>query len=594
MLTAISPRGPRGDIRTRRESIRSRVLKGILPVIAIFLLTPLVVPAARAERLADRPADILEIQSVSVDGKQVPINSRGKANLGLFPKTISLNFGPPQNAVRVPIRLRYKLDGLDTEWRQAGGEMNLTVRFYNDAGDQINQSIFTVAGDSPGWDGSLKTSLMTHRRETVVVPAQASKIMIVISSAGGPDTVGIYVVDNLEISRISPSGESQVLLRSPFDSSQRTYSETYLPDGWMHDGTHPSMAKIVEVGKDPATAAFAVLDNDPFSHAEWHNLMDSAPKVVPGEHLVVEWNEMFSIGIGDAGTAYYNSLPSGSYQFEVEETTAMGMPTGNAAQLALVVPEPFWKKAWFSGAVGLMLVSMIAAVSRYIVWRRTRQEMLHLKSQRALEQERLRIAHDIHDDLGARVTQISLLSGMAQKNESLPEKARTDFDRISQMSRDLISALYETVWAVNPENDNLDALGNYLCQMVNQMCEPARLSCRLDVQDLPKDIQVSSQIRHNITLAVKESLHNVIKHAKATEVVMCITFDGMFLLITIRDNGLGFESGDPTSGNGLKNIRLRLGSIGGVSSVESHPGEGTTVTMRLFVKPAHYDEPAVK
>jgi len=570
-------------------------VKGVIPLaVAVLILMRAVYLPAEDENLPGRATNILAIQSTSVAGKQVTINSRGKANLGPFPKTITLNFGPAQNAARVPIRLRYKLSGIDSDWREAGGEMNLTVRFYNEAGDQINQSIFTVAGNSPNWDGSLKTSLLTHRREAVVVPPQASRIMIVISSAGGPNTVGIYVVDNLMISRISSNGEEQVLLRWPFDSSQKVYAENYLPDGWMHDGTHPSMARIVEVGKDPATAAFAVLDDDPFSHAEWHNIMDTAPRVVPGDHLVVEWNEMFSIGIGDAGTAYYNSLPSGAYQFEVEETTAMGIPTGVSSRLSVIVPEPFWKKPWFSAAAGLTLVFLIVAVSRYIVWQRTRKEMLHLKDQRALEQERLRIARDIHDDLGARMTQISLLSGMAQKNESLPGKVRTDLDRISQLSRDLISALYETVWAVNPENDNLDALGNYLCQMANQMCEPARLSCWLDVQHLPKDIQVSSQIRHNITLAVKESLNNVIKHAGATEVVMRITFDGTMLLISIRDNGHGFDSGGRPAGNGLKNISLRLGNIGGSSFVESQPGKGTTVTMRLSIKSTHYEAQPVR
>jgi len=563
------------------------VVAGLILVMALDL-------SARAENLPGRTTNILQIQSVAANDKQVFINSREKANLGPFPKSIALNFGPPRNAVRAPVRLRYKLDGVDPMWREVGGEMNLTVRFYNDAGDQINQSIFTVSGDSPGWDGSLKTSLLTHRREAVVVPPQASRIMIVISSAGGPDTVGIYVVDNLVISRISTNGESQVLLRWPFDSSQKSYAENYLPDGWMHDGTHPSMAKIVEVGKDPAAAAFAVLDDDPFSHAEWHNVMITAPQVSPGDHLVVEWNEMFSIGIGNTGTAFYDSLPSGNYQFEVEETSALGIPTGVTSQLTVVVPEPFWKMPWFLASVGLMLVFMIVAVARYIVWQRTRKEMLHLKNQRALEQERLRIAHDIHDDLGARVTQISLLSGMAQKNESLPGKVRTDLDRISQMSRDLISALYETVWAVNPENDNLDALGNFLCQMANQMCEPARISCWLEVQDLPKNIQVSSHTRHNITLAVKESLNNVIKHAGATEVVMGITFDRTVLLISIRDNGHGFDSDDPAVGNGLKNISLRLGGIGGSSVVESQAGKGTTVTMRVVIKSMHHDEQPVR
>lgn len=543
-----------------------------------------------AENSASNAAvNSLEVQAVMVDGKPAPITG-GKVDLGLFPKTISFNFGPPGNTGHAPIRLRYKMDGFDNAWQQVGGEMNLTVRFYDDAGDQVNQSIFTVSGDSPGWDGSLKTSLLTHRRETIVVPPMASRIFIVISSAGGPATVGIYVVDNLLVSRVHTNGIPEVLLRSPFDSAQREYQDNYQPEGWIHDGTHPSMAKIVDVGKDPATTAFAILDNDPFSHAEWHNIMEFAPKVSAGDHLVVEWNEMYSIGMGGAGVAYYNSLPSGSFQFHIQETTAMGVPTGVESQLAVVVPKPFWKKPWFSGAIGLIVVLIIMAIGRYIVWQRTRQEMLHLRNQRALEQERLRIAHDIHDDLGARVTQISLLSAMAHSNQSLPEKARADFNQISQMSRDLISALYETVWAVNPENDNLDALGNYLCQMLNQLCEQAQLGCRLDIQDLPKDIQVSSQIRHNITLAVKESLNNVIKHAKATEVVARITFKKMLLDISIQDNGCGFKPMDNPAGNGLKNIKLRLEGIGGSSFIESGQGSGTTVHLHLLIKPLVIEE----
>jgi signal transduction histidine kinase len=102
---------------------------------------------------------------------------------------------------------------------------------------------------------------------------------------------------------------------------------------------------------------------------------------------------------------------------------------------------------------------------------------------------------------------------------------------------------------------------------------------------LPKDIQVSSQIRHNITLAVKESLNNVIKHAKATEVIVRITFKRMLLDISIQDNGGGFKPVDHSAGNGLKNIKLRLEGIGGSSFIESEPGRGTTVHLHLLIKP---------
>lgn len=526
----------------------------------------------------------LEIQSVFVNGKQIPISAADMADLGPFPKAISFTFGPSKDANHAPVRLRYKMIGYDSGWVPAYGEMGLTVRFYNENGDQINEKIFIVGGDSPGWNGSLATSLLTHRRETMVVPPQASRIMIVISSAGAPSAVGIYVVDSLLVSGTGTNGDSRVLLRSPFDSDPKKYAENYVPDGWMHDGTHPSMARVVEVGKDPTTAAFAVLDNDPFSHAEWHNVLLFAPKVLPGERIVADWNELYSIGEGNVGGATYDSLPPGTYQFCVQETTALGVPTGIQSQIVVLVPKPFWKTAWFTGTIFLLFVLGITAMARYIVWQRMHREMLHLRNQRALEQERVRIAHDIHDDIGARVTQISLLSAMAHSNQSLPETARIEFNQISQMSRDLIAALYETVWAVNPENDNLDALGNYLCQMLNQMCEQAQLECNLDVQDLPKDIQVSSQIRHNITLAVKESLNNAIKHSKATQVNFRMTFQNMLLTISLQDNGCGFSLAETPSGNGLKNIKSRLDSIGGSSSIESQPGSGTTVYLRLMIK----------
>lgn len=552
---------------------------------AVLIAFQICLSAAAESPSGGAEGNPLEIQSVLVNGKQIAVSPDDKVDLGPYPKAITFNFGSAKDASHAPIRLRYKMIGYDTVWQQVSGEMNLTVRFYNNNGDQINENIFTVTGDSPGWNGSLKTSLLTHRRETVIVPPLASQILIVISSAGAPSAVGIYVVDNLLVSHIGTNGEPQVLLRSPFDATPTNYAQNYVPDGWMHDGIHPSMARVVEVGKDPSTAAFAILDNDPFSHAEWHNIMDLAPKVTPGDHITVEWNELYSIGGGNEASANYRSLPAGSYQFSVGETTAMGVPTGVQSQIVVLVPKPFWKTAWFTGTIFLLLVLGTTALARYIVWQRMRREMLHLRNQRALEQERLRIAHDIHDDIGARVTQISLLSAMAHSNQSWPESARSEFNQISRMARDLVAALYETVWAVNPENDNLDALGNYLCQMLNQMCEQSQLVCNLEVQDLPKDIQVSSQIRHNITLAVKESLNNAIKHSKATELVFRITFEKMLLTISLQDNGCGFSLEDAPAGNGLKNIKSRLASIGGSSSIESQLGSGTTVYLRLNIKP---------
>jgi signal transduction histidine kinase len=346
------------------------------------------------------------------------------------------------------------------------------------------------------------------------------------------------------------------------------------------------MAKIIELGREPKARALAILDEDPLGHAEWHNRRETAPRIAPGERLVLEWNELFSMGLGVTRVASYPKLSSGEFLFHVEEVTALGIPTGMADSVRVHVPLPLWELPLFWPAIAITFLAAAVGGTRYVAWYRMRSEVVRLKQQRALEQERLRIAQDIHDDLGARVTQISLLSAIAQGNPSLPEKARADFDNISRMTRELVSALYETVWTVNPENDNLDALGNYLCQMVNQLCSQAPLRCRLDVADLPSNIEVSSQTRHSISMAVKEAVHNVIKHANATEVKLQVLFLAGDLGISVSDNGCGFEPLNHSTGSGLQNMRRRLGDIGGSCRIQSIPGQGTTVEMRLAVKPA--------
>jgi signal transduction histidine kinase len=245
------------------------------------------------------------------------------------------------------------------------------------------------------------------------------------------------------------------------------------------------------------------------------------------------------------------------------------------------VPPPFWKMSWFWSVIGASLVVAAAGAGRYVVWHRMRGEVLRLKSQQALEKERLRIAQDLHDDFGTRVTEISIASALAKKNPAFPATAGADFDRISNLSRALVAALYETVWAINPENDNLDALGNYLCQMANNLCEQAHLPCRLEGRDLPRTIEVSSQTRHNVTMAVKEAVHNVIKHASATELTLNIAYEKDELIVSIQDNGCGFAAGGDRAGHGLINMKRRLADIGGTCDIESRMGSGTTVQLRL-------------
>src|ERR1035437_10386120 len=296
-----------------------------------------------------------KMETINVNGKGIPFVVGKKVSLGPFPESIYFYFGINTNFSQSPIRIKYKLEGYDKDWKgsstgEGDGEMHLAIRFFNDAGDLITEKLFAVSRDSAGWNGSLEGSLLTHRRETLVVPPQAAKLMGVISSAGPPATLGIYTVANLTVSKTSGGSAPVVLLESPFDH-QWYDKPDQTPPGWTRDGNRPSMAKIVKLGHEPGTEAFAILDDSVISHAEWHNTMIAAPRVAPGDQLVIAWNEMFSIGLGNTRLAIYRNLPPGNFQFHVEAVDIMGVPTGNEMSIAIRVPLPFWKTYWFWGSV---------------------------------------------------------------------------------------------------------------------------------------------------------------------------------------------------------------------------------------------------
>ena len=533
------------------------------------------------------------LHNTTVNGKSIPLRHGNTLNLAPSPRNILFAFGFTNGPTIPGSRLRYKLDGEDSAWRDGPGEMYLAVRFYNEAGDQIAQNTFRVMGESAGWRGSIMNSPLTHRREVVLVPNQARRLWIVLSSGSGPpQTVGIYVVANLTVSKATSNSSPVLLMDSPLEHGFQDEPGKN-PPGWTRDGNHSSMAKIVTLSENPVQKAFAIQDEDSVSHAEWHNIMESAPVVTPGERVVVEWNEMFSMGMASYGGAHYDQLKEGDYRLHLAEFDLMGRPMDNEKIFSVRVPRPFWQTSWFWSFTAVICVGMLFASARYLVWRRMRLEMVHLKNQQALEKERVRIAQDIHDDLGARVTEISLISGLAKTKPGFSELARADFDRISGLSRELVSALYETVWAVNPENDNLDALGNYICQITNKLCEQADLPCRFEISDLSPAVQVSSQTRHNIIMAVKEAVHNIIKYAKASEVALSVLFEDRVLVVIIKDNGIGFDESGTPPGNGLINMRRRLAAIGGSCDIRSTVGEGTTVELRLeIVSLSHRNEAA--
>jgi signal transduction histidine kinase len=265
----------------------------------------------------------------------------------------------------------------------------------------------------------------------------------------------------------------------------------------------------------------------------------------------------------------------------MEGLTVMGVPNGSEASIAVEVPVSFWQTGWFWLGTLVALVGLLVGVWRLSEWRRIKLELAAIEKTRLVEQERFRIAQDIHDDLGARVTEISLLSSAAQQKPGISPEARNDFASVFQMSRSLVDALYETVWAVSPENDHLDSLVSYICQVANQMCGQVGLKCRLLIPELPQDTPVSSGARHNLVMVVKEAIHNVIKHADATEVQIHIGLEAGRFTIEVIDDGKGYDPSAKLRGNGLANMKRRMEKIGGRCLQTSGAAAGTRVRLEL-------------
>jgi signal transduction histidine kinase len=209
---------------------------------------------------------------------------------------------------------------------------------------------------------------------------------------------------------------------------------------------------------------------------------------------------------------------------------------------------------------------------------RERVERIH-----ALEAERSRIAQDLHDDLGASLTEIGVLASKGQRLFAIQESVAALFHAISGKTRGLVTALDGIVWAINPENNSLQAGTDYLSDFASEYLSHSRITCRFDVPVALPPTALEGQLRHSLLLAVKESLNNIVRHARATEVDFRIAVADDGFEIVISDNGKGFEKNSVGRGNGLRNLPLRLSKLGGRYEVESVVGKGTTVRIRLCI-----------
>lgn len=247
-----------------------------------------------------------------------------------------------------------------------------------------------------------------------------------------------------------------------------------------------------------------------------------------------------------------------------------------------VVRPPWWKSPWTASSGAVVLVAGVLAVVRGLELRRWRRRVRTLKRAQALASERARIAQDMHDHLGASLTRLTLLSELTRRDLASPERARVHADQLVAGARELAGTVDEIVWALNPQKDKLENLVSYLSTHTEEFLHAAGLRCRLDLPESLPELRLTSEARHSLFLACKETLNNVARHARANEVWLRLNVTDATLTLSIEDDGCGFEP--ETAGrerHGLVNLRCRLEALGGRLTVTSRPGCGTQVRMEV-------------
>lgn len=284
---------------------------------------------------------------------------------------------------------------------------------------------------------------------------------------------------------------------------------------------------------------------------------------------------------GTLRQASYSRLPHGNYQFEARARNLDGV-WSPAATMSFTVAPFYWQTTWFRIGAALLFTVTLASLVRYVSLRRVHRRLRLLEQEAALQRERARIAKDIHDDVGANLTQIAFLGELARQDQANPEKAVERIGEISTTARQAIKSLDEIVWAVNPRNDTLAHLIDYAGQFAVDYLRPTGIRCRVDFPETIPERELSTDLRHNLFLAVKEALQNVVKHSQAREVRLRARLTPDDFELVLEDDGCGFRAApDNAEADGLRNMRQRLTDIGGTCRWESGPGAGTTIIMKL-------------
>ncbi|MGC9952145.1 MAG: two-component regulator propeller domain-containing protein [Bryobacteraceae bacterium] len=280
-------------------------------------------------------------------------------------------------------------------------------------------------------------------------------------------------------------------------------------------------------------------------------------------------------GPGRDHEANYPGLEPGSYHFLVKAVNSEGQESETPAEIDFAIMPPVWGRWWFRLSALLACGALLYGAYRY-----------NLNRLLELERVRTRIATDLHDDIGSSLTQIAILAEVARREvRGANQRAVEPMARVADLSRDLVDAMSEIVWAINPHKDHLRDLIQRMRRFANDVLAPREIEFTFRAPDLAHDARLGADTRRQVFLVFKEALHNVARHARCRTTEISLTMEKAGLVLSISDDGQGFDmshsvNGEP-AGHGLASMTDRAKRLGGALEVQTRPGAGTRITLRV-------------
>lgn len=293
-----------------------------------------------------------------------------------------------------------------------------------------------------------------------------------------------------------------------------------------------------------------------------------------------QWNDVDS-----RRTAYFSYLRPGDYTLRVRLASAYARAPGREAAVRIRVIPYFWETTWFAILVGASALFLGVVIVRLVLQSRHRRRLAQLERAQAIERDRTRIAHDLHDEIGSGLTQLSIWTHAALA-ATQPEKVTSRLREIEGATSQMTEALDEIVWAVNPRHDSLESLLGYLGRTVEEFGRRAGFQVHVDIPLDLAPLEVTAEARHELYLVVREALHNTAKHAGATALWFSVRRDGEDYVFQLDDNGRGFAtaSAKPPGrrvGVGLESMRARMERIAGSVAWSNRVEGGARLVFRV-------------